>query len=134
MSARAISASTREKAPQLTSEHTEQCLLFQWAGYAANQNPELKLLFAVPNFARISPQWGAWMKAEGKRAGVPDVILPIARGGYHSLYIELKVGKNKPSPEQMGWISALNAYGNQVCVCYDWEAAKDVILEYLALR
>ena len=30
------------------------------------------------------------LKRQGVKAGVPDIMLPAARAGYHGLYIELK--------------------------------------------
>lgn len=114
------------------SEHDEQCLLFAWAEVAANRTPELNLLHAIPNYARVSPRWGAWMKAEGKRAGVPDVVLPVPRGAHAALYIELKVKPNKVSPEQIAWHERLRAAGNRVEVCWSWVEAREAIEDYLA--
>lgn len=124
----------KAKPPEtLVSEHTEQVWLFQWASNATVGYPELASLFAIPNFARLTPRWGAYMKAEGKRAGVPDICLPVARKPWHALYVELKAGKNKCSPEQTAWHSLLGSQGNCVLVCYGFEAAKKAILEYLSL-
>lgn len=125
----------KTKAPRLTTEHAEQSMLFQWAALAEPQHPELAAMYAVPNFARISPRWGAWMKAEGKRAGVPDIVLPVARNGFHSLYIEMKMPGALPSavkPAQHVWHARLAAQGNCVRICYGFEKARDVILAYLA--
>ena len=43
------------------------------------------------------------MKRQGVKAGVPDICLPVARNGYHGLYIELKAGKNKATKNQEKW-------------------------------
>ncbi|MCV4697551.1 VRR-NUC domain-containing protein, partial [Escherichia coli] len=51
------------------------------------------------------------LKAQGLRPGVPDYHLPVARGGYLSLYLELKVDKNRTSPEQKAMIRDLRAEG-----------------------
>lgn len=121
------------------SEHQEQSLLFQWAELATPKHPELGLLFAIPNFAghhgsQIARlRSGARAKREGRKKGVPDVCLPISRGGFHSLYLELKAGKGRASPEQKAWILALNDQGHRAKVCVGWEAARDAITEYLAL-
>jgi len=128
-----MSRTAKKLAPVLFSEHEEQVFLFQWAEKATGRYPELKLLHAIPNFARVSPRWGAWMKAEGKRAGVPDVHLPVPRGGYASLYIELKVGKNQLSPSQEMWAESLRAAKNYVVACWGWEVAREAIESYLAL-
>jgi hypothetical protein len=121
----------KPKPVRLTDEHTEQSLLFAWSAVAAGSRPELASLHSIPNFARVSPRWGAWMKAEGKRAGVPDVHLPVARGPYSSLYIELKVAPNKVSPEQLVWHDRLRALGNRVEVCWSWIEARETIERYL---
>ena len=71
------------------------------------------------------------LKKEGVKAGVPDIGLPVPRGAYHGLYIELKVGKNKTSLKQKEWISMLKEQGYFVEVCYGWIAAKEVIENYL---
>ena len=44
------------------------------------------------------------LKRQGVKAGVPDLHLPVARGGYHGLYIELKVGDNTTTKKQKDWI------------------------------
>lgn len=72
------------------------------------------------------------MRAEGLRRGVPDICLPVARGGYHGLYIELKrLHGGRVSPEQLEWIDALNQQGYCACVCKGWEAAAAEIGKYL---
>lgn len=116
---------------KLTSEHKEQTLLFQWAMRNYVAYPALESLFAIPNYARISPRWGKYMKDEGKRAGVPDVVLPVARGEFSALYIEMKVKPNSVSPEQTMWHQRLRDNGNKVAVCWSWEEARDCILQYL---
>ncbi len=123
------------------SEHNEQAALFQWAKYNTAQFPELDLLFAIPNGAglthharangkRFSPE-AAKLKAEGLQAGVPDICMPVARGPFHGLYIELKYGKNTTSPQQNKWIEALRAQGYRVAVLYGWEAAAKMLIDYL---
>ena len=71
------------------------------------------------------------LKHEGVKAGVPDLVLPTGRGGYFGLYIELKVGKNKPTEKQLEWIDQLKEQNYYVKVCYGWREAADVIEKYL---
>jgi hypothetical protein len=89
------------------------------------------MLYAVPNGGKRDKATAAKLKAEGVKAGVPDVFLPVARGGYHGFYIEMKVGKNKTSPEQNAWLEALKAEGYLVDVSYGWEEAAHKIARYL---
>lgn len=56
--------------------------------------------FAVPNASRRSPRQGAWMKAEGLRAGVADLIFCIAGQPWA---LELKAGKNTTTEAQDIW-------------------------------
>lgn len=62
---------------------------------------------------------------------MPDLCLPVGRGGYFGLYIELKVGRNKTSEKQDEWIEELEKENYKVNVCYGWRNAAEVIKEYL---
>lgn len=66
------------------SESIEQQNLFEWAKIFSGKYPELTLLYHIPNEGKRSLKEGARMKAEGLKAGVPDLCLPVARGGYHA--------------------------------------------------
>ena len=113
------------------SEHTEQVSLFEWASWVENRIPELRLLHHVPNGGKRDKRTAAMLKAEGVKSGVPDVVLPVARGGFHGLYLELKVGRNKPSDAQKAWLAALEAEGYRTAVAYDWTAAARALVAYL---
>ena len=70
-------------------------------------------------------------KAMGVKRGVPDICLPVPLGGYAGLYIELKAGKNRPTPEQREWLSALTQFGYFAVVCYGFEEAVATITKYI---
>ena len=95
--------------------------------------PELKLLYHVPNGGKRDRAEAARLKAEGVKAGVPDIVLPVARGRYHGLYVELKAEGGKPTENQIGWLNDLSSQGYHAVICYGWAAAKTVIEEYLRL-
>ena len=116
------------------SEHTEQVKIFQWAKYRWSIYPELEMMYAVPNAGQRRGSQGRWMVAEGLKAGVPDICLPVARGGYHGLYIELKHGKNKATKNQKHWLEMLNDQGYLAIVAYEFEGARTAIIEYLELQ
>lgn len=111
------------------SETTEQIQLFAWARNAESILPELKLLYHVPNEGKRTN--GAVLKAAGLKSGVPDICLPVARNGFHGLYIELKFGTNKPTKAQRDFMELLKAQGYAAAVCYGAQEAGDTILEYL---
>lgn len=118
----------------IPSEHIEQMRLFTWAHYAQRIYPCLRTLYAIPNGGARHAAVAAKLKAEGVKPGVPDICLPVARGSYHGLYIELKRQRGtRPSPEQAFWLAGLAHAGYRAIWCRGWEAARDEILAYLAL-
>lgn len=115
-----------------TSESVEQMNLFRWAMYEEGKYPELALMYHIPNGGKRNITTARRLKAEGVKAGVPDIHLPIARHGFHGLYIELKRRKGSGTTENQDiWIEALNAQGYLAVVCKGWEEASKKILEYL---
>jgi len=119
---------TRRMAATGPSEHDEQVALIQWADSVGGA---VGLLFAIPNGGQRHPAVAAKLKAEGVRAGVPDLFLPVARGGYNGLFIEMKVGKNKPTDSQKEWMRALMRREYAFAICYGAEEAIDTIQEYM---
>lgn len=112
-------------------ESDEQISLFQWAKLMQARHPELLLLHSIPNGGKRNRLEAARLKREGVLAGVSDVFLPVARGSYHGLYIELKVKGGKPSDNQKWWIEETTKQGYYSTVCFGWVEAKEVIERYL---
>lgn len=112
-------------------EHDEQVALFQWADYQFKVMPELALMYAIPNGGKRHKMVAIKLKREGVKAGVLDIHLPVARGKFIGLWIEMKYGKNKPSKNQSAWIDALRLEGHRVEVCYSAGEAIEVIKDYL---
>ena len=113
------------------TEHGEQSALVEACAWLENQRPELALLFAIPNGGERHPAVAARLKAEGVKPGVPDLFLPVARGGHHGLWIEMKAGRNRSTANQLAWAERLRGQGYRVEVCYGAEAALAVLVEYL---
>ena len=59
------------------------------------------LAFHVPNGGKRNAREGAKFKRMGVLSGVPDILIAQPSGQYSGLAIELKVGKNKPSANQL---------------------------------
>lgn len=127
--------------PPAPLERHSQAALFEWAGHATGRHPELATLYAIPNAGGFTGGFRKnmlrvmQMRKEGVRSGVPDVHLPVARGGYHSLYIEMKreYGGKGSSAEQVEWAKKLVRFGNRVVVAHGFDEARAAIEEYLAL-
>lgn len=85
----------------------------------------------VPNEGKRSPQMGARLKKMGMQKGFPDLVIPLPRGNYHGLYIELKVGYNKTTADQKRWLTKLNANGYAATACWGMDEAINTINTYL---
>lgn len=117
--------------PFTISESAEQQNLLRWSLWAEAKYPELCLLYHVPNEGKRSRAAGGRLKAEGLKPGVPDLCLPVARGGFHGLYIELKAQGGKVTANQEKWIAELTAQGYLAKVCVGFESAQQLIESYL---
>ena len=116
----------------IPTESEEQQALFEWAHYQRGKYPEIDLLYHIPNGGRRSKAEAGRFKAEGVKSGVPDVCLPVARGGFHGLYVEMKRRKgSKTSDTQKDWIAQLQAQGYKAIICKGWQEAAEVIIAYL---
>lgn len=109
--------------------------------------PELKWLHHIPNGGsrgddeRSRAIRGGQLKAQGVRTGVADLCLPVRRGQWSGLYIEMKKPSEKPkregskggvSDEQAEFGKFVQAQGFGWCVCYSWQDAAEVIEKYLS--
>lgn len=119
--------------PHPPTEHQEQVALFQWAAIQGKKMPALQLLFAIPNGGSRHPAEAKNLKAAGVKAGVPDLFLPVARGRYNGLFIELKrVVGSQVQETQKEWLKLLSEQGYRAEVCRGFSEAQNVILNYLA--
>jgi VRR-NUC domain len=121
------------------TESSQQRALFAWRALHVGQLPDLKWLHAIPNGGERNDKVAANMKAEGVRSGVVDCFLPVARGGFFGLYIEMKrPGRDARtngglSDKQKEFIGDMKDTGYHVVVCYSWQEAVDRICSYLQL-
>lgn len=113
------------------SEHDEQAALFDWAAMNKNRLPELELMFAIPNGGQRHKAVATKMKAEGVKAGVPDIFLPVARNSWNGLFIEMKFGKNKLTKNQEKWKRSLIYQGFTFKTCWGWLEAANTLEAYL---
>ena len=125
----------KNNAPSLPvpTESVEQQCLFRWAAFQSGRFPELALLYHVPNGGSRKKAEAGRFRAEGVKAGVPDLCLPVARNGKHGLYVEMKWGKNKTTGEQDWWLEQLRQQGYETAVCWTAEEAMDTIAGYLGV-
>lgn len=114
------------------SEDGEQLALLCWCALNSATYPDLKWLFHIPNGGSRDKREAAKLKGMGVKPGVLDLCLPVKRGGYSGLYIELKKLKGgKVSQEQREWIDHLRSQGFGAIVCHGWIEARKVLIDYL---
>jgi len=116
----------------IPTESQEQQALFQWVALAQARYPDLELLLHIPNEGERDEVAAAWYARMGLRPGVPDIHLPVPRGQYHGLWIELKRRTGgRLTPKQRAWLEALSAQGYACYVCRGAEDAIQTIERYL---
>lgn len=117
------------------NEYQHQSYVLKWSRQPSIRKkwPELSLLYHIKNETREGAAQVAVDKSMGVKKGVPDLCLPVARGPYHSLYIEMKTEKGRTTPEQDWWIEHLLQEGNFAEICHGWESSVRVLEWYLNL-
>ena len=122
--------------PKIPTETQEQIWLMKWSRQPSirSQFPDLKYLFHVPN-ERPDKAQSIILEQMGVKRGVPDLVLPVARGKYHGLYIEMKRTRDGVvSDDQRWWLEELEKTGHAAKVCYGWKQASEVLMWYLSLK
>jgi hypothetical protein len=114
------------------TEHDEQSALIAWAAMNEVAHPELAQLFSIPNGGKRHIITAVRLKEEGLKSGVPDLMLAVARGKYHGLFIEMKRKQGRRSHEQTDWIARLRNFGYSALTCYGCDEAINAIMAYLA--
>ena len=110
------------------SEAEEQIAVVDWC--QAMRIP----IAHIPNEGKRSPQYGAMMKRMGLQKGFPDLFIPMPKGGFHGLFLELKAQGGKTTKEQEEWLSLLNENGYAVCVAVGALQAVEKIKRYVRLQ
>ena len=138
-----------KKKPRDNPEQRLQSALVDaaWNGPLGIKHPELRDLYANANWAGVTgPKQGAARKAEGVKAGVPDLFLPLPKvcvaapdAGhvfeyFGGLYLETKVPTSKPRPEQTEFMARLVARGYAVAVYRTLEEGVDLLVRYMEGR
>ena len=133
---RKASAKPATKPRAATNAHEESHLQRSCvAWFRLQYRQHAAMLFAVPNGGGRSRIEAAIMKAEGVTAGVADLILLEARGGWGSLCIEMKTDSktSRQRPSQKEWQAEAERHGNRYEVCRTFEEFKAVVDDYMGL-
>jgi hypothetical protein len=119
------------------TEHQIQEAIFSWFEVAVNKYPDLDLAYSTASGVRMPI--GLLMKCKRLgivKKGLPDIVIPIPKGPYHSMYIELKITKSSPSrtsAEQINYVDRLNSLGHYAIVLKGFNNTVNEIEKYLRL-
>lgn len=122
----------RARAKPIDREGMEQAALM--LEIAFRYPAAAKLIYHVPNGGHRHKSVAIKLKEQGVKAGVPDLVLPMARGGYFGLYIEFKAQPPfdaAVSPAQDAYLQALTGQGYLAIVCRGHIDAIEAIRAYL---
>ncbi len=89
------------------------------------------IIYAIPNGGQRNISVARKLKAEGVLSGVPDLHIPVPNRAYHSLYIEMKTGYNKPTENQKKVMEELSRFGNKCVVCKNFDEFQKEVSDYL---
>lgn len=84
-----------------------------------------------PNGGKRNSREASYLKQEGVKAGVPDILIFNKNKQYNGLAIELKVFPNKVSENQKEWLSNLSKLGWKTNVIYSIDDFIDEINSYI---
>lgn len=121
-------------------EEDDQIALFRWADITVARFPELSLLVHIGNGGSRHLLEAVKLKRMGVRAGFPDILLPVRRGPFSGLAIELKRESLRPktkkgrgglSSDQAWWLTELWKQGYSTHVCWGFDEARKAIESYL---
>ena len=113
----------------LQPEQAEHINVVNWFNY---QFPNLADdLHHFANERQCTVMQGRTLKRMGVKKGVSDFFLAIPVDGYAGFWLELKVGKNKLSPEQESFLKRKTERGYLCATCWGFEEAKELISLYL---
>ena len=61
---------------------------------------------------------------------MPDIFLPVARGKFHGLYIEMKLKGGRVTDLQQEMLERLRGQGYCAVVCFGFDDARKLIEDY----
>ena len=134
---RSSAGASKPKRRTKDREGSEQAALILWLfGQKTRGEPVGVLIDAIyhpPKGGLTNPKEAARFKRQGVKAGVSDLVIRQARGGWHGLYLEFKATPPHHaalSESQHGWLEESEYEGYCAVLARGLEEAKAVLREY----
>lgn len=90
--------------------------------------------FHIANERRCSFIYGKLLKKMGVVKGFSDIFMPRGNNNFKGLFIELKAGKNKPTPSQIDFINKIILEGYAGHIAYGADEAISIIKSFYGLN
>lgn len=134
---RKLKADGTPRARPVDWEGQEQAVLIRWLlGEKMRGEPVGQLYdvtYHVPNGGQRNKKTASDLKRQGVKAGVSDLPVRQARGGWHGLYLEFKATPPRDAalaPSQFEWLEGSEYEGYCAVLARGLEEAKAVLREY----
>lgn len=111
--------------PGEPSEHQIQSAIVDWCALQGIA------IFAIPNGGYRHITTAKKLQREGVKAGVPDLFVPIVRGGFGGLFLEVKTKIGKLSDSQRFWLGELVENGYRCEIVRSLEDGIKVLRGYV---
>lgn len=112
----------------MTAEDTLQIQCVAW--FRAQHSAHAMLLHHSPNGGKRNAIEALKFKRMGTISGFPDLILMIPNKSYHGLFVELKVGKNKQTENQIRFEKEVTNQRYAYVVCRSLDEFMSVVKQY----
>lgn len=84
------------------------------------------------NERKCTRLYGHILQLMGVKTGVPDIFIDVPKKGYCGLWMELKVGNNKPTDAQKRFLARKSILGYATICVVGFDAAMAFIMEYFS--
>jgi hypothetical protein len=111
-------------------EAIEQAKVIAWARANERNYPFLWMLHSSLNGVKMTKAQAVRAIAQGMKKGVADLFLPVKKGVYSGLYIEMKSEKGRTSIDQSKFLTAVSENDYLAHICYSAVEAIDKIKGY----
>jgi len=113
------------------TEHQIQKSFFDWWAVSQGNRDWYPLCWATPNGGVRHITTAVRLKAEGVRAGVPDVFIAVPCGAWFGLFLEFKRRTGVVTPAQRFYLDALSKVGYRCEVIRSLDEAIIMVSGYL---
>jgi len=116
--------------PYIPKEYEDQVVVFDWLSVCGLDGADMA--FSSLGGVRLSIGAAKKAKRAGNKQGVPDILIDVARHGFHGFRGELKREKGGGVSEgQTAWHIRLREEGYYVCVARGAKAMIAEVTKYL---